>query len=183
MTAPRKTGRTGSRNPAGRPTSVAAWKKSSVAPPIQLPSGNFMRVKKVGLQTLMQIGIMPNSLMAFAMKAVGKGTGKPEEMSAEEMAEIANDPKKIQEVSEFMSRMVMFVAQEPEVYPIPESLADGSPGVRDEELLYIDEIDDDDKMFIFQVVTGGTTNLETFRAEHSSSLAAIRGREDLELPS
>ncbi len=177
MTASRSTGKTGSRNPANKPTAVSAWKKTSLAPPIELPSGNVMRVKKVGMQTLMKIGIMPNSLMAFATKAVGKGTGKPEEMSDEEMASIATDPDKIREISNFMDSMVMFVAQEPEVYPLPDEGVEKDPGQ-----LYIDEIDDEDKMFIFQVVTGGTTDIESFRAEHSSSMDAIRGRQDLGLP-
>lgn len=178
MTAPRKTGKTGSRNPANKATSVTAWKKTSTAPPIELPSGNFMRVKKVGMQTLMRVGIMPNSLMTFAQRAVGKGTGKPTEMTDEEMMEIASDPKKIEEIANFMDRMVMFVAQEPEVHPLPEG---DEP--RDPELLYVDEIDEEDKSFIFQVVTGGTTDLESFRGEHEASVATLRGREDLGLPS
>lgn len=178
MTAPRsKSGKTGSRNPATKATSVTAWKKSTVIPPVELPSGNFIRLKKVGMQTLMRVGIMPNSLMTFATKAVGKGTGQATDMSPEEMAEIAADPKKIEEISTFMDRMVIFVAQEPQVYPAPEG---GEP--RDEEVLYVDEIDDDDKSFIFQVVVGGTTDLESFRAEHSASLDDIRRSQDLGLP-
>lgn len=180
MTAPRsKTGKTGSRNPANRkPTSAAAWKKTSLAPPVELPSGHFMRLKKVGMQVLMQVGIMPNSLMQVAGKAVGKGTGKPQELSEEDLAAIASDPKKIEEIALFMDRMVIFVAQEPEVQPAPED-----DEARQEDVLYIDEIDDEDKEFILQVVTGGTTDLESFREQHRASMDAIRGRQDLELPS
>lgn len=177
MTAPRKNGKTGSRNPAAKPTSVSAWKKSIQAPPIELPSGHYMRIRKVGLPVLMQTGMMPNSLMAIAQRAVSKGQGKPQEVSDDELAEMAMDPKKVQELADFIDRMVVFVAQEPEVYPIPEEHV-----ARDEDTLYVDEVDYDDKMFIFQVVTGGTTDLEQFRGQHTSAMAALRGSENLELP-
>lgn len=178
MTAPRKTGKTGSRNPANKATTVTAWKKTSFAPPIELPSGNFMRIKKIGLATLMKTGLMPNSLMSFATQAVGKGTGKPQELTTDEMAELAANPDKVNDIAEFMDRVAIFVAQEPEVDPVPDVGVE-----RDDARLYVDELSDDDKLFIFQVVTGGTTDLETFRLQHSASMAAIRGREDLELPS
>lgn len=175
MTAPRKTS---ARKPAtAKPTSASAWKAASVAPPVEMPSGNFMRIKKVGLQTLMQVGIMPNSLMQIATKAVGKGTGKAEEASNEDLAELAADPKKVEELSTFIDKMVVFVAQEPEVLPLPDQGVE-----RDPEVLYVDEIDDEDKMFILQVVTGGTTDLEQFRAQHSANVVAVRGLENVELP-
>lgn len=177
MTATRKTpGKTGSRNPAIKPTSVAAWKKTAVIPPVELPSGNFMRLRKVGLQTLMKVGIMPNSLMEIATKSVSKGTGYSD-VSNDDLAVLASDPKKVAELADFMNKMVVFVAQEPEVLPMPE---DGVE--RDDDLLYIDEVDDEDKAFILQVVMGGTTDLEQFRKEHSASMDAVRGREDVELP-
>jgi hypothetical protein len=179
MTAARN-GKTGSRNPANKPTSVSAWKKSvSQAPPVQLPSGNYMRLKKVGLQTLVKIGIMPNSLMSIVMKSADKGIGKTEvnEIDQTQMEEILLDPKKVAEIGQFMDRMVCFVAQEPEVYPAPEVGVE-----RDPELLYADDIDDEDKSFIFQLAVGGTSDVETFREEFSSSVGSLRGGKDVELP-
>lgn len=177
MTAPRKT--TARKQTPPKPTSAAAWKAAAVLPPIELPSGNYMRIKKVGLQTLMQVGIMPNSLMSIATKAVDKGTGKQvEEPSNEDLAVLAADPKKVAELSAFIDKMVVFVAQEPKVSATPDEGVE-----RDPEALYTDEIDDEDKMFILQVVTGGTTNLETFRTQHDANVAAVRGVENVELPS
>lgn len=176
MTAPRKTGRTGSRNPA-KATSVTEWKKSTLAPPTLLPSGNYMRIKKVGLSIFTKTGMMPNSLMALAQKAIDNGKGGHEGPTEDEMAELMSDPQKIQDIADFMARMTIFVAQEPNVYPLPDEGVE-----RDPELLYIDEVDFDDQMFIFQVVTGGTTDLETFREQHGATMASLRGREDLELP-
>jgi hypothetical protein len=53
---------------------------------------------------------------------------------------------------------------------------------RDDELVYVDEVAEEDKMFLFQVVTGGTTDVESFREELGSTMDDIRGRQDVELP-
>lgn len=177
MTANRN-GKTGSRNPANKPTSVSSWKKSSQAAPVQLPSGNYMRIKKMGIRFFIQTGMMPNSLMSLVQKSIDKGKGSQEGPTDAEMLELLQDPQKLKDIADFFERMVVFVAEEPQVFPVPE---DGVE--RDPELLYVDEIDFDDQSFIFQVVTGGTTELETFREEHQSTMASIRRRADLELPS
>lgn len=174
MTAPRK-GKTGSRNPASKPTSVAAWKKSAAAVPMEMPSGNYMRVRKVGMQAIIKTGIMPNSLMGIAQKAVEKGqTAEP---TNEELMSLIEDPAKVQEIGKFMDELTILCAEEPKVHRLPDEGVE-----KDDELLYIDEVDEEDKMFIFQVVTGGTTDIETFRDEVSATMVAVRGREDLELP-
>jgi hypothetical protein len=172
MTAPQKTGKTGSRNPANRPTAVSAWKKQAASPLLTLPSGNTMRVRKMGLQALMKTGKMPNSLMTYAQKAVQKG--KKEEVSEVDMMEILQDEEKIKEIGQFMDEVTILCAEEPEVHPLPEEGVE-----KDDNLLYVDEVDEEDKMFLFQVVTGGTTEVETFREEHAGNVAAVRGRQDL----
>ena len=177
MTAPRKTGKTGSRNPANKPTSVTQWKKSTQAPPVLLPSGNYMRLRKVGLKLFVKAGMLPNSLMALAQKSIDEGQGKHEGPTQEEMDALLQDPTKIADIANFMERVTIFSAQEPEVMPVPEDGVERNP-----ETLYIDEIDFDDQMFIFQVVTGGTTDIETFRKQHGAVVASLRGREDVELP-
>lgn len=175
MTATRKSGKTGSKNPANKPTPVSAWKKSSEPPLMMMPSGNYMRVKKIGLKALMATGAMPNSLMSFAQKAVAKG--KKETVSDEDMVDILKDPKRVAEITEFMDKVAILCAAEPAIHPTPDEGVE-----RDDDLLYVDEVDEEDKMFLFQVVTGGTTDVEQFRAEHAGNVASLRGREDLELP-
>lgn len=179
MTAPR-TGKTGSRNPANReprqqkaaPTPVSAWKKSAEIPILELPSGNAMRVKKIGLQSLMATGIIPNSLMGFVQKAVAKG--KAEQVTEDDMAALLADENRIREITELMDKVTVLCAQEPEVHPLPDEGVE-----RDDEALYIDEVDGEDKMFIFQVVCGGTTDLEQFRAEQQRNVAPLHRRENV----
>lgn len=171
MTAPRSKAKT------NKTTSASEWKKKAQIPPLELPSGCYMRVRKIGLQSLMSMGIMPNSLMAISQRAVNAGKGQPAGMEDEELLDLVNDPKKVKDITDFMDKMLCVVAQEPEVHPVP------APGVeRDDELLYTDEVDEEDKMFIFQVVTGGTTDIAEFRRESGTAVAAVRGRQDLALP-
>lgn len=176
MTAPRKTGKTGSRNPANKPTSAAAWKKSALPPLLEMPSGNYMRIKKIGLQALVAKGIVPNSLLGIAEKAVAKGQQKQGPSDAD-LAGLVQDKEQVAAIGKFMDEVVILCAAEPTVEPLPPEGVE-----RDDELLYIDEVGDEDKMFVFQVVTGGTTDVEQFRNETGATMAAIRGREDVELP-
>lgn len=176
MTAPRKTGKTGSRNPANKATTASAWKKSALPPLIEMPSGNMMRVRKIGMQALMKTGIMPNSLLSIAQKAVQKGKGDGE-VSEDEMLELMQDPEKVGQIGDFMDRVTILCAAEPTVLALPDEGVE-----RDEDQLYVDDIEEEDKMFIFQIVTGGTADVEQFRNELGSTMASIRGREDVELP-
>jgi hypothetical protein len=160
-------------------TSVGQWKKKNQVPPLLLPSGCVMKIRKIGLQALMQMGVLPNSLLGFAQKAVAQGEGKGAEgLSDQELMELVGNPEQVAEIGRFMDKMMCLVAAEPEVHPAPAAGVE-----RDDELLYVDEIDDEDKMFIFQVVTGGTTDIAEFRRETSAAMATVRGREDVALPS
>jgi hypothetical protein len=172
MTAPRKSGKTGSRNPANKPTDASTWKKTTQAPLLTLPSGNVMRVQKIGLQALMKTGKMPNSLMAYADRAVKKG--KKQEVTDEDMVKVLQDEDQLREISNFMDTVTIICAQEPKVYPVPEEGVE-----RDDDLLYVDDIDEDDKSFLFQAVMGGTTDVETFRAERAGNVAAVRRRQNM----
>lgn len=170
MTAPRKTAA------PKKATSASEWKKKAAGDLVKLPSGFTMRIRRVGLQTLMATGVMPNSLMSIATQATNKGQGYTEP-TQEELLELANDPKKLAEIMKFFDDMVCLISVEPKIHKVP---ADGVE--RDDELVYTDEVDEEDKMFLFQVLTGGTTDVERFRSEHAQHVDALRGSEDVELP-
>lgn len=178
MTAPRKTGKTGSRNPA-KATTASAWKKSTLPPLMEMPSGNAMRIRKVGLQMLIKTGTVPNSLLGIAQKAAAKGQAPGSDaVTDQDMVDILQDQEKVTQIADFMDKVAILCAAEPIVLPIPD---DGVE--RDEDSLYVDDLDEEDKMFIFQVVTGGTTDIEEFRKQLGANVAAVRGLEDVELPS
>lgn len=54
---------------------------------------------------------------------------------------------------------------------------------RDEDILYSDEVDIEDKTFIFNFVVGGSRDIASFRNEFGNALATIQPREDVEVSS
>jgi hypothetical protein len=67
-----------------------------------------------------------------------------------------------------VDHVVCHVVLAPLVLPIPEAGTE-----RDDDVLYVDEIDMDDKMFIFGYATSGAKDLETFRQGQTANVAAV----------
>lgn len=156
-----------------KPTTARQWKKAS-AEPVEMPSGNFIRIRRMSMSTLIATGKMPNALLGIVQSAVDKGTG----MAGVEgkLTEQLSNEKTMTEWAQFMDDLIVMVAVEPAVAPAPENESD-----RDEDTLYADEVDEQDKSYIFALVTGGTTDLESFRRATEANVAALSGRKDVEL--
>lgn len=149
-------------------TPVSSWKKPREA--VELPSGNFMVLRRPGFQTFMRGGLIPNGLMSVAQSAVSKG----KQLEDAQLEELMEDPDSITDIMEMVDDVTVFCAVEPEVKPDP-----GVNGVRDPNTLYVDEIDAEDKMFIFQYATGGSSDVESFREEARNILESLGGREEV----
>lgn len=167
MATPRKTAQPGV-------TDVSEWKKEA-DPLLELPSGKFVKARRHGMRTFLAAGIIPNALMGVVEKAINQGV-EPD------LSQIAGDKKKIEEMMTMVDNIVVFCLLEPRVYAVPKVTEDGQEEERDPRLLYIDEIAEMDKMFIFQWVTGGTTDLEQFRNELDSSVGAISRSQNVGRP-
>lgn len=157
-------------------TSVGAWKKQAAGAFVELPSGNVVRIRKIGLQALIAMGVVPNSLMAIMTSALAKGQ-KKNPVGEQEMAGLLANEEQVLAIGVFMDKVACLLVVEPKIHPVPDDGVD-----RDDDLLYVDEIGEEDKMFIFQTVTGGTTDVEQFRSELSANMDALHGREDVVLP-
>lgn len=150
------------------PTPASAWKKTGDV--LTLPSGNTLRVTNPGIMGLAHKGLVPNSLMTVIMDAVQKGKEpKPEEIMSENLD--------IAEMFGMMDNAIIEMAQEPKVLPLPE---EGEP--RDPASLYIDEISDEDKTFLWQWATGGTADVEQFRRESTRDMGALLGQQAVAVP-
>jgi hypothetical protein len=166
MATPRKTAQS---RPAGvkaptdhqQPTPASSWKKAGAV--LTLPSGNTMRLKNPGIMELAHQGLIPNALMSYIMDSVTKGST---ELTGEDIMSDAN--VKVEDMFDMMANAIMMMAVDPQVYPVPE---EGQ--ARDDNLLYIDEIDEQDKLFIWQWATGGTADVEQFRQESTGVLGAM----------
>ncbi len=153
--------------PAPKPTPASQWKKASAGTPLQVPSGNTALVRSSGMQIFLTKGLIPNSLLPIVRQAM---SGKQVDLKAEDITE-----DQLADMVMLFDAIVVHCVIEPTVLPVP---AEGEE--RDPEALYVDDVDFDDKMFIFQWVVGGTRDLEQFRKEQAAGVDAVRGSATLE---
>ena len=132
---------------------------------VELPSGFTVRVKNPGgLRVFLNAGTIPNSLMAVVQDAMDKGKKITEE---DIMKDGQLDPQQLADMMELNDQVALKTIVEPSILPVPENEAD-----RKSDQLYVDELPDEDKLFLFQWVTGGARNLERFREEYQASMDA-----------
>jgi len=150
---------------AASPTSASQWKKKAVSGTlVVVPSGNQCLIRTPGMQVFLRNGVIPNGLQAFIQDAMKRGA-----VQDDAVAEMLNTPEKLQEISDLADQITVYCCIEPKVAPTPLD-EDGDPlpldsDDRDPEVLYVDEMDFSDKMFIFSAAVGGPTDLEKFRSE------------------
>jgi hypothetical protein len=142
-------------------TSATQWKKKSYTE-LSLPSGNRCLAKRSGIEAFMRSGKVPNSLMPIMKSALA---GQPRSMPAE--SEI--DETFIDELFSLFDLVATTVMVEPKCYPIP-----GDDEERLADHLYVDEVEVEDKQFMFQWAVGGTADLEKFREGVAKHVAAVQ---------
>jgi hypothetical protein len=124
------------------------------------------------MQVFMSEGVIPNGLMPIIQEAMKAGEAPDPEV----IAPMMEDPAKLQEILDLADSVAMYCFIEPKLHPLPYDPEDldeqGAPKFippgddrRNDNLLYIDEVDLNDKLFIFQFAVGGTARLEQFRQE------------------
>lgn len=151
-------------------SSVSDFKKG-LSDLLTLPTGKTIRCQRTSIQTLMAQGLIPNSLMSIVQKALAKGQA---DISPDQFL---GDPQQMQEMLELVDVVIIHCVKEPQVHEIPDT---DEP--KDPNLLYIDELDDEDRSFIFQFATGGTSDVAQFRLEASQQLASVQSSQVVQRP-
>jgi hypothetical protein len=144
-------------------------------------------------EAFLESGMIPDALSGIISQAINSKKGLP----PSKLNEIAEDPKKLAAAMELFDRALVFVVQEPPVEMSPICAVDGCSetytggnGVhvdkkhakyhryvdpeRDPEVLYADQVDMEDKQFIFQWAIGGTADAEKFRDKLAADMAAVQ---------
>ena len=163
-------------------SSAAEFKKRKKGAPLELPSGLIVVARRVELRAYLEQGEVPNALMEIVEEALSKG--READISAIAGVEEGKvDLDMVRDMYEMVDGVVMEAIVEPKVHPLPTEDSEGEEidredreaieAAKDDDLLYVDEVEDEDKMFIFQWTTGGTADIATFRQEASASLAAV----------
>lgn len=161
------------------PTSVSDWKKKSGSD-LQLPSGHTCRVRNPGMKAFLSAGLIPNSLIPIVTEALSRGESpsggaskQDEQIEKKLQDELSSDPKLLTDMMDAIDNVTVYCVLQPKVNPTPVKelvQADGSVELvedfdaKDPELLYVDEVDFEDKTFIFNWAVGGTRDLERFRS-------------------
>jgi hypothetical protein len=152
---------------------------------LELPSNKVVRIERVALTSLLAENLLGDSISAMAVRAVEAGQG----MSQDEIRSLGEDPAKVMEAMDAFDKIAARCIIEPicQYYKVTEELVSEYPEMftmsdvgkvipkdkRVSGVLYSDKIDINDKVFLFQVISGGTTDLQRFRDELGESLAGL----------
>lgn len=179
--------------PKKKTNSARNWKRNK-GEELELPSGNVALVRRPGPAALLSGGVLPDTLMPIVQRAIRSGQG----LKPIDEQELMNDPEKIVDALVAIDRLTAVVVAEPKVAfhkhslkdvtpkgttekleDIPEDARNGEPCAcgethpDPEEVVYTDEVDIDDKLFIFNYAVGGTRDLERFRSQFGTGLGNI----------
>lgn len=155
-------------------TPASAWTSGLKPVKLLLPSGNVCEAINKGLNTFVEEGLIPNSLMGIVGKALEEG----KEMTAVDIKAVSEDPDTLRDTIKLMNAITVGCVINPEI--LSNLNKDGEVirlQDRDPEGLYVDTLDDTDKLFVFQWVTGGTRDVERFRREQANAVASVAGLE------
>lgn len=148
-------------------TSVSAWKESA-GPLLELPSGKTVKVMQhPSMRVFLKAGIIPNSLVSIIQSSLDRG-------QAPDLASFGATQERIDEMFKMIDSIVCFTVEEPDIQLPPDKEEDRDAGV-----LYADEVEQTDKLFVFQWAIGGTRDLERFRRESGTTLDLIQRGKDV----
>lgn len=142
-----------------------------------LPSGNTCLVKRPGVQGLIKAGLLDSLDSLTAIVQVDHIDANDPKKMAAAVGKMSADPTRIAEALVVVDKAVCFAVVAPKVFMPPP---DGE--TRMEGTIYADDVDEEDKMFIFQFLVGGTGDVETFRKESQAMLGGVPASQDVPLP-
>lgn len=158
--------------------SAKTWKRA-VDEPVTLPSGNVVRLKRPGPTAMIQNGMLPDALMNVVSESISSKQG----LSKESQTALLEDNERLIEMLDALDQTVPKVMVDPKcAYHRNESGEDIPEDERDDDVVYTDYIDLDDKMFIFQFAIGGTRDADRFREESASALGNLADGEEVRDP-
>lgn len=188
-------------------TSANDWKKaSSQLPLLETPTGKHIRMKRPGMTKFLEAGFLPDSLASAVRKEIAasgkRGARKASDKELMDKLLADADEDAMLDMLASMDRIVAYVIVEPPFAwhrrPVREDPSDPASPVRldaqgrevledipdserRDDVVYTDEIDQEDKNFVFQAAVGGSTDLARFRARQAAvmdSLSAGAGLEE-----
>lgn len=144
---------------------------------LELPTGAVILAKGLtSMRAFLKSGAIPNSLMVIIQESIDKGK-EPDLDSI--MQPTGEDGKVDQQSIDDMLALVDNATVATWILP-PTALPPENDEDRRDDVLYTDEIDENDKLFVFQWAIGGSDDLETFRKEQNAGMDRLRASQGLE---
>lgn len=155
---------------------------------LTVPSGELVQVRRPGLQGLLKAGILESMDGLTGMvqsETIPKAQGKPVVIAKD----ILKDKSKMEDMLAAIDKIVLHVVVQPELRPaiVTQEMIDAEDSpfdaellnqpvpyeLRDEDAIYVDYVDIEDKTFIMQFAMGGSADLATFRKESKEVVASL----------
>ncbi|TXH53012.1 MAG: hypothetical protein E6Q97_14395 [Desulfurellales bacterium] len=144
------------------PTPGRAWRQARERGEIvTLPSGNVARLRPVAVDALLAAGRIPDLLSGIAAKTIWVET---------DTATIAEQAETAKSFADLINLIVPLAMLEPRIVAEPEG--DGE--------ISLDDVEFADKVAIFQLSTGGSTVLKSFRAQQARAMAPVPDGKDVQ---
>jgi hypothetical protein len=176
-----------------KPTSAAEYRKRRQQGPLQLPSGMYARLRRPGMDHFLSAGYLPDSLKTIITEEIASASRKPsrkvveaaQAMSLEEIASWVAAMDRVAEhvflepVVRWHQRPAMGGAVDSKGNAVYEDIPEDE---RDEDCLYTDELEVEDKQFAFQYAVGGSADLERFRSQSRALVDGLSASPEMEMP-
>lgn len=144
---------------------------------LEVPSGALCQVRRPGPMGLIKAGLLDNlDILGSIVQTehVDRVEGRQSEEDDEtkqlrQAQELMADKEKLLHATALIEGVVAHCVVQPELVPTP---ADPNEP-RDPDRVYVDSVDFEDQVFIFQFVVGGTADLASFRQEFGKTLGGL----------
>jgi len=134
------------------------------------PSGQMCLVRRPGVRGLMKAGVLHSvdALSVAIDNGIRKGTGQRPQDEAITLKAITENPSMLEDALHMSHRILCYVVVAPVLEMPRDDPTNRKPGV-----LYADDVDEMDMMFIINFVMGGSKELETFRERFEENLRSL----------
>lgn len=151
-------------------TPASQWKQARLGKLVELPSGRVVKVRTTfDIFAALREGFIPNPLAQILQGQI-QGKSIVENL----------DSSALGQMDEFIQRIVCDEVIEPKFCMVPEGEDFKTWEPEDENMVSVMDLTSNDRSFIFQVVQGGTTNLETFRSQSQKPLGIMADEQVVE---
>lgn len=180
-------------------TTARQWKRKGGIDhhELDLPSGNTALVRRIKPEAFLESGLIPDPLAPIISEAINSKKG----MRPEALSDLAQDHTKVGAALEMFDRALVYAVVEPVVQMSPpciqcRAVEVGGNGIhidrskegyhrfegepREPDVLYADDVDLEDKQFIFQYAIGGIADVAKFRHQLESSLADLQSGQGIQ---